>query len=159
MVKIMTTGGVFCYDIDAPVGEGKGGMQADVELVRFGIQCMRKYAVANGYIGKPAYGEFLTLAVTISSTGPCDGHLIGAIRAFQKSQGSKVDGVVSPMNGKHHGASGKRLTLSHLLAAIRVETDNDFPRIDKHKDCGAGLGLAVQKLMHVKNSSMQMELK
>lgn len=158
MVKIVTISGVFCYDLDAPVGQGKGGSIVDCEFVRFGLLCVRKYALARGRGSNPAYSDFLLATVGMSGNGGLDGAVIRAITGFQKSQGLKTDGFVSPLNGTLFGASGKRLTMSYLQEIMRVEVDKDYPRIDKDPASGATLSLTVQKMFHVSNSAMKMEI-
>jgi hypothetical protein len=119
----------------------------DVELVRFGYNCMR----LNTRFPTTDPG-LLSALKAMRRTGGFDQDLADVIVAHQRSRGGTQDGIVSVARISATSKNRERYDGAHSWIIVALDNNmvdvaaDVYPRIDKHPDSGFGVSSAVKKV-------------
>ena len=134
----------FSWNIEANVGLKSPNKKTDVELVQFGYFAFSVDPEASPKL-KPFAAKVIPGATYAGAPGD---PLTVAIIEQQKFRGGTQDGHVSPMHGKtqfyNAGDGPHSFMLTVLINNMRTLMGSDFPRIDKHPRCPAGLRASIK---------------
>jgi hypothetical protein len=132
------------FNISANVGPNCPNRREDVEMVQFGYFAASMASDVPGDL-KPVYSKVVPGA---TYTGAPGDPLTLAIAAHERSRGGTQDGHVSKLHGTgayncHHQHLG--MIMLALTNCMRQLLGRDFPRIDKHPKCPAGLAASIRR--------------
>jgi hypothetical protein len=134
------------WNVGAKVGLASPNKAADVQLVQFAYRLM---LVNLSGIPADLKAGIAKIQLGAICTGRADDPLVQTIVIHQKGRGGTQDGLVSVFNstGLYVDSSGPHVHMLIILNNnIRDQMPDDYPRLDKHPLCPAGLKAEVIKV-------------
>jgi hypothetical protein len=140
---MVSTNGIFLWNVDAHVGQGCPNKVDDVQLVQLGYFCLAKDQAAG-----VSPQDRITLSKVVPGAaynGSASDPLTVAIKLHQKLRGGVQDGKVSPVQP----SISYNWMLITLDASMQRTLGQYWPRLDLHPNCPAALRAAVIACMTI----------
>jgi hypothetical protein len=144
MVAPALSGTFFFWNLSYPVGPGKPNMLDDVELVRYGFNCMRHAQTAQL---KPLVPDLINIMAKMRVYGSFDDDLHSVIIEYQKLTARMRDGCIMPSTSYYVRSSQDPPIIVGLNVMMRAHEGDLYPRIDRSIASGAAVSKAVEMFM------------
>ena len=143
-------GQAFRWNLSSSVGSGQINRLDDVELVRFGYNCLKQNKKF------PPSAALLPALRAMKTFGEFDQDLADVIVAHQKDRGGTQDGIVSVANVTFTSTNRELYDRKHSWIIIAlcnnmIDVAGDvYPRVDKHPESGPEISRSVKSIFGIK---------
>ncbi len=142
VTAVISKNNFFFFNVSAHVGAGRANHLDDVELVRFGYLAARESKNPSGVDFR---ADMAAVLVNLKPSGPFGPDLDATIRHHLIVRGGIQDGCISPITNSSINYRVNIWVIAELGLKIQQFMPENFPRLDKHPQCGPALRSACLK--------------